>query len=122
ETAVFYYTYADLCRFQGRFMQARDYALRALGHFEEMYDMFSVANTLNLLAGIEVYWNDAQPERQVFETGLLHCQKGIEICNSLDYSPGQAFLLLNRGRLQVQHGDTAAACTDFHAAHHYADS
>lgn len=111
ETAAFYYTYADLLRQQQSFTESQRYAQKALVHFREMADSSSEANALLLLAGIEVFWNDAEPERQQYETGLAYCREGLNLAEAVGYEVGKAFLLLMNGRLLAQQGDTMAACT-----------
>lgn len=68
--AAFYHVYADLLRLQGVYGEAERYAFKALTMFREMGDRNSEVNGLNLLAGIEIRWNDAEPERGRYAQGL----------------------------------------------------
>ncbi|MCO5198710.1 MAG: tetratricopeptide repeat protein, partial [Anaerolineae bacterium] len=110
ESASFYYSYAALCRTQGDYSRAHDFAQKALALFREMYDVKSEANALNLLAGIEMHWNRALPERREFENGLAYCQQGIALCDRSGYTLGKAFLLLINGHLLLQRGELQHAC------------
>lgn len=116
ERAAFYYTYADLLRQQEAFAEAQTYANRALDRFREMADASSEANALLLLAGIEVFWNDAEPERRQFEAGLAYCGEGLLAAGAVGYDVGRAFLLLMKGRLLAQDGQAAAACETWREA------
>lgn len=111
EESLFYYTYANLCRFQGEFETAHEYALKALAIFRNMQDIHSQANTYNLLTAIEVFWNDAQPQRQQFDEGFEYCRQGLELSELIDYTIGKGMLLLLKGRLLAQRGDVQEACT-----------
>ena len=104
ETAAFYYTYADLLRQQQAFAESHSYAQKALAHFRQMADGSSEANALLLLAGIEVFWNEAEPSRQQFDPGLGYCRDGLLVSEAIGYEVGRAFLLLMNGRLLAQQG------------------
>jgi tetratricopeptide (TPR) repeat protein len=110
ETAVFYYSYAALCQKQGQFESAHSYALKALELFRAMFDVKSEANTLNLLAVIEVYWNESLPDRREYKTGLAYCEEGIVLCEQINYSLGKSFLLLSVGLLLAQKEEFDSAC------------
>jgi tetratricopeptide (TPR) repeat protein/transcriptional regulator with XRE-family HTH domain len=110
ETAAFYYTYADLLRQQQAFAESHSYAQKALAHFRQMADGSSEANALLLLAGIEVFWNEAEPSRQQFAAGLEYCRDGLLVSEAIGYEVGRAFLLLMNGRLLAQQGETTSAC------------
>ncbi|MBK8905138.1 MAG: hypothetical protein IPM53_28410 [Anaerolineaceae bacterium] len=111
ETAAFYYTYADLLRQQQAFAESHSYAQKALTYFRQMADGSSEANALLLLAGIEVFWNEAEPSRQQFAEGLSYCRNGLAVSEAVGYEVGKAFLLLMNGRLLAQQGEKTFACT-----------
>lgn len=116
EMAAFYYTYADLLRQQHSFANSRTYALQALALFRQMADSSSEVNALLLLAGIEVFWNEAEPGRQQFDEGLAYCRDGLALSELVGYAVGKAFLLLMNGRLLAQQGHAAAACDTWRQA------
>jgi tetratricopeptide (TPR) repeat protein len=122
ETAVFYFTYADLNRFRGHHQTAFNYAHRALAVFRDMQDIYDQTNALNLLAGNEVFWNDAEPERQVYERGLEYADEGLALAELIDYAVGKGMLLLLKGRLLAQKGDTEEACAAWRQSLEVADA
>ncbi|MFN2138102.1 MAG: hypothetical protein ACK2UK_19255, partial [Candidatus Promineifilaceae bacterium] len=109
ECAVFDYAAANLSRLRGHFEDALERGLKALAKFQDMHDLKSTANTFNLLAGVEAYWNKADPERRQFATGLGYCDQGLAICELIDYTLGKALLLMFQGWLLGQRGDLDSA-------------
>ena len=62
------------------FVGAHRYAHKSLELSRQMLDRNSEANTLLLLAGNEVNWNDAEPQRRLVNEGLRYCEEGLAIC------------------------------------------
>ena len=110
ETAAFYHTYADLLRRQGEFQKAREYGHQALSLCKDMGDLSSAVMALNLLAGNEVRWNRADPDRDV-NIGLNYCIEALDICNLMGYRFERAYILLMQGHLLLQNGQSVEACT-----------
>ena len=110
ETAIFYYTYADVLRKQQAFTQAQEMAQQALTLFSKMSDSNNEVNALMLLAGIEINWNDAEPARKQVAAGLVYCDEALVLCHLIGYGVGQAFLSLMTGRLLHQANRHIEAC------------
>jgi tetratricopeptide (TPR) repeat protein len=113
ETAIYYYTYADVLRKKQAFPAALEYGQKALTLFRDMGDSNNEVNALLLLAGNEVNWNDAEPERQEVQEGFAYCQAALDLCETIGYRVGKAFLLLMKGRLLVQAGNKEEACITY---------
>ncbi len=110
EHSIFYHVYADVLRKKQDFVGAHRYAHKALELSRQMLDRNNEANTLLLLAGNEVNWNDAEPQRRLVNEGLRYCEEGLAICQAIGYVLGRAFFLLMNGRLLAQNQQTEAAC------------
>ncbi len=111
EHSIFYHVYADVLRKKQDFVAARQYAHKALKLSREMLDRNNEANTLLLLAGNEVNWNDAEPQRGLVDEGLGYCEEGLAICQAIGYELGRAFFMLMNGRLLAQNQQKQTACT-----------
>lgn len=122
QTTVYYYAYADLSRFQGQFPRAEEYGKKALQMFRHTGDVYSQANALNQLAGNELLWNEAEPDRQQFQAGLAYCREGLALCAKIEYAAAKGMLLLAEGRLLQQRGDIQEACASWRLSLEVADA